>query len=121
MSSIPPNSRPGFRSDINGLRAWAVLVVILYHFGIPGFEGGFLGVDVFFVISGFLMTSIIVVGLTTGRFSLWKFYLARARRIVPALAVLCDPDDSRLVRSTVYRIPHARNTFDFEPHLSVEH
>lgn len=89
MSSILAQSRPGFRPDINGLRAWAVLLVILYHFGIPGFDGGFLGVDVFFVISGFLMTSIIVEGLTTERFSLWQFYLARARRIFPALAVLC--------------------------------
>jgi peptidoglycan/LPS O-acetylase OafA/YrhL len=89
MSSILAESRPGFRPDINGLRAWAVLLVILYHFGIPGFDGGFLGVDVFFVISGFLMTSIIVEGLRTERFSLWQFYLARARRIFPALAILC--------------------------------
>lgn len=81
--------RAGFRSDINGLRAWAVLVVILYHFGVPGFGGGFVGVDVFFVISGFLMTGIIVRGLERGDFSLIDFYLARARRIVPALLVLC--------------------------------
>lgn len=53
----------GFRGDINGLRAWAVLAVILYHFGVPGFGGGFVGVDVFFVISGFLMTGIVVGGL----------------------------------------------------------
>lgn len=78
-----------FRSDINGLRAWAVLVVVLYHFDIPGFGGGFVGVDVFFVISGFLMTGIVVKGLEAERFSLLGFYLARARRIVPALWVLC--------------------------------
>lgn len=78
-----------FRHDINGLRAIAVVAVVLYHFGIPGFSGGFVGVDVFFVISGFLMTSIIVSGLERGNFSLWGFYLARARRIVPALLVLC--------------------------------
>lgn len=81
-----------FRPDIAGLRAWAVLVVVLYHFGVPGFSGGFVGVDVFFVISGFLMTKIIVNGLQGvggKRFSLWQFYLARARRIVPALVVLC--------------------------------
>lgn len=78
-----------FRHDINGLRAIAVVAVVLYHFGIPGFAGGFVGVDVFFVISGFLMTSLIVVGLERGSFSLWGFYLARARRIVPALVVLC--------------------------------
>jgi len=78
-----------FRHDINGLRAIAVIAVVLYHFGIPGFTGGFVGVDVFFVISGFLMTGIIISGLERGNFSLWGFYLARARRIVPALLVLC--------------------------------
>jgi len=78
-----------FRSDINGLRALAVVAVVLYHFNVPGFAGGFVGVDVFFVISGFLMTKIIVEGLRAGRFSLWSFYAARARRIVPALAVVC--------------------------------
>jgi peptidoglycan/LPS O-acetylase OafA/YrhL len=82
------NIKKDFRQDINGLRAWAVVAVVLYHFGVPGFTGGFVGVDIFFVISGFLMTSIIVRGLNEGRFSLWQFYLARARRIIPALAVL---------------------------------
>ncbi|MEC5214205.1 peptidoglycan/LPS O-acetylase OafA/YrhL [Polaromonas sp. CG_9.5] len=80
-----------FRADINGLRAWAVVAVIFYHFGLPGFGGGFSGVDVFFVISGFLMTGIVVAGLERGDggFSLWAFYLARARRILPALIALC--------------------------------
>ncbi|MFI8480846.1 acyltransferase family protein [Pseudomonas sp. NPDC078700] len=85
-----------FRSDINGLRAWAVVSVILYHFGITTFSGGFVGVDVFFVISGFLMTKIIVNGLeksalagTPSPFSIISFYLSRARRIIPALLVLC--------------------------------
>lgn len=77
------------RSDIQGLRAYAVAAVMLYHFGIAGFDGGFVGVDVFFVISGFLMTAIIVRGLEAGNFSLTGFYLARARRILPALAMLC--------------------------------
>lgn len=78
-----------FRADINGLRAWAVVAVIFYHFGLPGFGGGFSGVDVFFVISGFLMTGIVVAGLERGGFSLWAFYWARARRILPALIALC--------------------------------
>ncbi|MGC3891302.1 acyltransferase family protein [Pseudomonas urmiensis] len=78
-----------FRTDINGLRAWAVVAVILYHFGVPGFTGGFVGVDVFFVISGFLMTSIIITGLEYRSFSLVKFYFARANRILPALLALC--------------------------------
>ncbi|EMH5180801.1 acyltransferase family protein [Serratia marcescens] len=77
-----------FRHDINGLRAWAVIAVVLFHFGVPGFVGGFVGVDVFFVISGFLMTQIIVSGIENGNFSLWRFYLARARRIIPALLAL---------------------------------
>jgi peptidoglycan/LPS O-acetylase OafA/YrhL len=78
-----------YRLDINGLRAWAVVAVVLFHFGIPGFAGGFVGVDVFFVISGFLMTAIICRGLQQNSFSIWQFYLGRARRIVPALAILC--------------------------------
>ncbi|HWS05106.1 MAG TPA: acyltransferase family protein, partial [Burkholderiaceae bacterium] len=65
---------------------------MLYHFGVPGFGGGFVGVDVFFVISGFLMTGIVVRGLERGG-SPWlfvgSFYMARARRILPALIVLC--------------------------------
>ncbi|MCQ1819813.1 acyltransferase family protein, partial [Escherichia coli] len=87
--SQPFNPPKAFRYDINGLRAWAVVAVVLYHFGVPGFAGGFVGVDVFFVISGFLMTGIIITGLERGNFSLWGFYLARARRIIPALLVLC--------------------------------
>lgn len=78
-----------FRNDINGLRAIAVFVVVLFHFGVPGFAGGFVGVDVFFVISGFLMTRMIFPAVGEKRFSLLKFYLARARRIVPALATVC--------------------------------
>lgn len=81
-------ARAGFRADINGLRAWAVVAVVLYHFAIPGIGGGFAGVDVFFVISGFLMASIVVGGLQVRRFKLVDFYLARARRILPALLVL---------------------------------
>ena len=78
-----------FRPDINGLRAWAVVSVVFYHFGIPGFSGGFVGVDVFFVISGFLMTGLVVKGLERGQFSIMGFYMARGRRILPALLMLC--------------------------------
>lgn len=88
MSHSPPQKMT-FRPDIAGLRAWAVLAVVLFHFGIPGFSGGFAGVDIFFTISGYLMAHIIVRGLEKGQFSIWGFYLARARRIVPALLVLC--------------------------------
>ncbi len=84
----------GFRTDINGLRAWAVVSVVLFHFGVAGFSGGFVGVDVFFVISGFLMTGIIISSLekqstTHKAFSIFDFYLSRARRIIPALLLLC--------------------------------
>lgn len=82
-------SAKAFRTDINGLRAIAVVSVVLFHFSLQGFEGGFVGVDIFFVISGFLMTGIIVKGLENKNFSIVNFYIARARRIVPALALLC--------------------------------
>lgn len=85
-----PPVKTNFRQDINGLRAWAVVVVILYHFGVSGFGGGFIGVDIFFVISGFLMTGIVIKGLEQGSFSIPGFYMARARRIIPALLGLCS-------------------------------
>lgn len=78
-----------FRYDLNGLRAIAVIAVVLFHFNPAWVPGGFAGVDVFFVISGFLMTGIIFRGLENDNFNLFKFYVARANRIIPALAVLC--------------------------------
>ncbi len=78
-----------FRKDINGLRAFAVIAVVLFHFNSSWMPGGFAGVDVFFVISGFLMTGIIFKGIEQERFSILNFYVARANRIIPALAVLC--------------------------------
>ncbi|RML89480.1 Acyltransferase protein [Pseudomonas savastanoi pv. glycinea] len=78
-----------FRKDINGLRAIAVAAVLLFHFQPAWLPGGFAGVDVFFVISGYLITGIILRGLRSGKFRLTTFYTSRARRIVPALAVLC--------------------------------
>jgi peptidoglycan/LPS O-acetylase OafA/YrhL len=78
-----------FRKDINGLRAIAVFAVVLFHFNASWMPGGFAGVDVFFVISGFLMTGIIFRGIEQENFLILKFYVARANRIIPALAVLC--------------------------------
>ncbi len=86
----PPAPTPtSFRRDINGLRAWAVMSVVLFHLGVPGLRGGFVGVDAFFVISGFLMTGILLKGLDAGKVSIGDFLLARARRILPALLLLC--------------------------------
>lgn len=78
-----------FRKDINGLRAIAIIGVIAFHFRPELLPGGFSGVDVFFVISGFLMTKIIFDGIQSNKFSLLGFYSARCRRIIPALTVLC--------------------------------
>jgi peptidoglycan/LPS O-acetylase OafA/YrhL len=88
----PPASGPGgrhsadrFRPDLEGLRAVAVILVLLYHAGVTGFGGGYVGVDVFFVLSGFLITGLIYRELaSTGRFSLSNFYARRARRLLPA-------------------------------------
>ena len=74
-----------YRSEIDGLRAVAVLPVILFHAGVSVFSGGYVGVDIFFVISGYLITSIILAERAAGVFSIRKFYERRARRILPAL------------------------------------
>ncbi len=78
----------GHRPDIDGLRAVAVLPVVLFHAGIPGFSGGFVGVDVFFVISGYLITSILAGQMAGERYSILSFYDRRVRRILPALFVM---------------------------------
>jgi len=74
-----------YRAEIDGLRAIAVIPVILYHAGYKLFGGGFIGVDVFFVISGYRITLIILSEKDEERFSLFRFYERRARRIFPAL------------------------------------
>lgn len=77
-----------YRREIDGLRALAVVPVIAFHAGIGWFSGGFVGVDVFFVISGYLITSIILAEQAKGQFSLVRFYERRARRILPALLLV---------------------------------
>ncbi|OBI51062.1 acyltransferase family protein [Mycobacterium sp. E787] len=82
-------SRNGFRPDIEGLRAVAVIAVVLYHAGIPGLGGGYIGVDVFFVISGFLITGLLWrEAAATNTVALGRFYGARARRLLPAAATV---------------------------------
>ncbi|WP_347340845.1 acyltransferase family protein [Sphingomonas lacusdianchii] len=73
------------RNDIDGLRALAVVPIVLFHLGIYALPGGFVGVDVFFVISGYLITSIICREIDGGRFSIAAFYRRRVVRILPAL------------------------------------
>jgi peptidoglycan/LPS O-acetylase OafA/YrhL len=76
-----------YRPEVDGLRAVAVLGVVLFHIGL-GFPGGYVGVDVFFVISGFLITGIIIKGLKRGTFSMLDFWVRRIRRILPAVSVM---------------------------------
>ncbi|WP_247254378.1 acyltransferase family protein [Pseudomonas moorei] len=78
----------GNRRDIDGLRALAVIPVVLFHFGFNTFSGGFVGVDVFFVISGFLITTILFREISAQRFSFIDFWARRARRIIPALTMV---------------------------------
>jgi len=86
---VKQNSRSStFRPDIEGLRGIAVLIVVLFHCGIPGFSGGFVGVDVFFVLSGYLITGLLVSEVQkTSRLSLLQFYARRVRRLLPASAL----------------------------------
>jgi peptidoglycan/LPS O-acetylase OafA/YrhL len=74
-----------YRADVDGLRAVAIVPVLLFHAGFPAFRGGFVGVDIFFVISGFLITGLILPDVVQGTFSIRSFYERRIRRIFPAL------------------------------------
>src|SRR4051812_16589255 len=75
----------GYRPEIDGMRAIAVLGVLLFHAGFPAFSGGYAGVDVFFVISGYLITRIILTAIDAGEFSFIGFFVNRVRRLFPAL------------------------------------
>ncbi len=77
-----------YRPDIDGLRAVAVLAVMLYHFGVDNLPGGFVGVDIFFVISGYLITKILIHEIASGQFSYVNFYMRRIRRIVPVFVLV---------------------------------
>ncbi|WP_268797645.1 acyltransferase family protein [Pseudomonas huanghezhanensis] len=105
-----------YRPEVDGLRAVAVIPVILFHSGLHVFSGGFVGVDVFFVISGYLITSIILSEMMAGRFSLVTFYERRARRILPSLFVMMliclpaawlilDPPDFKYFAKSLVAVP----------------
>jgi peptidoglycan/LPS O-acetylase OafA/YrhL len=98
----------GYRADINGLRGIAVILVVLYHLGIRSVRGGFIGVDVFFVISGFLISAIILSDVQAGKFSLGRFYERRIRRIGPALLfMMCGT----IVLAYFYLLPSEMKSF----------
>ncbi len=82
-------AKAGFRPDIEGMRGLAVLLVVFFHSGVPGFNGGFIGVDVFFALSGYLITGLIVHEVEqTGKLSFRNFYARRVRRLLPASGLL---------------------------------
>jgi peptidoglycan/LPS O-acetylase OafA/YrhL len=88
MKYLTTNSKYKYRPEIDGLRAIAVTSVILYHLGFSSLKGGYIGVDIFFIISGFLITSIITQEIEKGTFTITNFYEKRARRILPALTLI---------------------------------
>ena len=93
-----------YRPEIDGLRALAVVPVILFHAGFNFFSGGYIGVDIFFVISGYLITTILIEDIENNRFSIVNFYERRARRILPALFFLLS---ITIVFSVIFLPPHA--------------
>lgn len=121
--SRPNATAGGYRPDIDGLRAWAVISVILYHFGVGAFQGGFIGVDIFFVISGYLITKGVLSQLEKKSFNIGDFYIRRARRLFPALFVtisltyivcyfIFSPNDfMSMSGSTVYAITGISNIY----------
>src|SRR6476620_4994577 len=113
-----------YRREIDGLRALAVIPVILFHAGFDTFSGGFVGVDVFFVISGYLITSIVLAEKEAGTFSLVDFYERRMRRILPALffvMLACipfawfwlPPSDMKDFSESLIAVPIAASNFLF--------
>src|SRR5215467_12341141 len=111
MSDAGPSRKDGFRPDIEGMRGIAVLLVVLFHSGVPGFGGGFIGVDVFFALSGYLITGIILHELEkNGSLSFKNFYARRARRLLPAagFAAVCTVVLSILLYSPVELARYAK-------------
>ena len=83
------NTNENYRSEIDGLRGISVIAVIFYHSGLNFFKSGYLGVDVFFIISGYLITNIILTDVRNNKFSLINFFERRIRRILPLLFFVC--------------------------------
>lgn len=85
MTTVDPQTQVDYRADIDGLRALAIIPVVLFHYRLGHAPGGFVGVDIFFVISGYLISSLLLRDIERNRFSVLRFYERRARRILPAL------------------------------------
>lgn len=100
-----------YRRDIDGLRAIAVIPVVLFHAGLTWLSGGFIGVDVFFVISGYLITGILIREINNKQFSLVKFYERRAKRILPALffVILCSIPFSLILMNPSQLIDYSKS------------
>lgn len=125
-ATLPPPATsvaPGwtFRGDVEGLRAVAILLVVAYHAHLPIARGGFIGVDVFFVLSGFLITGILAAEIrATGRVSLSRFWARRARRLLPAaaLVVVATLAASAVLASPYERLNHAKSALAFAVYAS---
>lgn len=102
IARAPVHHGIGYRPDIDGLRAVAVLLVVIYHAGFSELPGGFIGVDVFFVISGYLITKVIAQDLSVHGFSFWEFYRRRIKRLLPAYLALVA---ATLVAGLVLSLP----------------
>lgn len=124
MSQNAGTAATRYRPDIDGLRALAILPVVLYHYRVAPFSGGFVGVDVFFVISGFLITALVAGEMGEGRFSIVRFYERRIRRIFPALfamlavvsvaaAIILFPVDFELYAKSLFATAFFGSNFEF--------
>jgi peptidoglycan/LPS O-acetylase OafA/YrhL len=104
-AETPPTAPSGFRPDIEGMRAIAIVAVVAFHANVPGFSGGFVGVDVFFVISGFLITSQMLRTTDSTGFRFGDFYARRIRRLLPAatLVIVATLFASALFQSPIYQ------------------
>ncbi|MFE6834938.1 acyltransferase family protein [Streptomyces sp. NPDC057705] len=112
VESGPSPHRSAFRPDIEGLRGVAVLAVLAFHAGIPWATGGFVGVDVFFVISGYLITGLLVrEAITTGRIRLGDFFSRRARRLLPSAAVVLG---AAAVAGALLTVPLRRTEVEYD-------
>ncbi len=103
--------RPGYRTDIEGLRAVAIILVVGHHAGVPWLTGGYVGVDVFFVISGYLITGLLLQEIASnGRVGLLDFYSRRLRRLLPALLfmVACTMFASAILLAPLEQAPQAQ-------------